>query len=98
MKQRRDTGKLFSLTAKVFLRRIREYAAEAGISNAAKLGTHGFRRGMAQDIVDQGGSLADLLKAGHWHSKAFFAYLRESQTEDNAIAQMIVDLSDSEPE
>ena len=77
---------------------MRQYAAEAGVANAVQLGTHAFRRGMAQDIVDHGGSLAVLLKAGDWHSKSFFKYLRESQAEDSAVAQMVVNLSDSEGE
>ena len=53
---------------------------------------------MAQDIVSAGGSLAVLLKAGDWHSKAFLTYLRESQPEDEAVAQLVINVSDSEIE
>ena len=53
---------------------------------------------MAQDIVSAGGSLAVLLRAGDWHSKAFFKYLRESQAQDEAAAQFVINVSDSEDE
>ena len=69
-----------------------------GVKDAVKIGTHAFRRGMAQDIVSAGGSLAVLLRAGEWHSKAFLTYLRESQPQDEAVAQVVINLSDSEDE
>ena len=53
---------------------------------------------MAQDIVSAGGSLAVLLRAGDWHSKSFLAYLRDSQPEDEAVAQFVINISDSEAE
>ena len=55
-----------------------------------------MRRGMARDIVDAGGSLATLLRAGEWRSAAFIAYLRETQAQDNVIANLMIDHSDSE--
>ena len=77
---------------------IREYAAECNVQDPMNIGTHAFRRGMAQDIISAGGSLATLLRAGEWHSRAFFKYLRETQAEDEAVAQLVINLSDSEPE
>ena len=53
---------------------------------------------MAQDIVSHGGSLAELLRAGGWHSKAFLTYLKETQPADVAVSQMVIDVSDSDDE
>ena len=80
------------------MKRTRLYAEEANLRDVGSLGTHAFRRGMAQDIVSHGGTLATLLRAGAWNSKAFLAYLRESQTQDEAVSQLVINLSDSEPE
>jgi hypothetical protein len=60
------TGRLFHLSANQFLVRLRSLAVEVGIPLADQLGTHALRRGMARDIVDAGGSLATLLRAGEW--------------------------------
>ena len=91
-------GKVFSISAAMFLKKVRIYAQSRNIPSAMRMGSHAFRRGMAQDIVDQGGSLAELLRAGEWHSKAFLKYLRECQAQGNVIAHMVVNLSDSETE
>ena len=68
----------------------------AGIEGAQQYGTHSLRRGIAQDIMDMGGSLPTLLNAGDWASSAYLKYLRTSQTEDLAVAQANMCLSDSE--
>ena len=36
---------------------------------------HAFRRGMAQDMLDRGDALAEILLAGGWRSGAFLRYL-----------------------
>ena len=51
---------------------------------------------MAQDILDMGGSLPALLNAGDWASSAYLKCLRTSQTEDLAVAQAVMCLSDSD--
>ena len=53
---------------------------------------------MAQDIVDAGGSLATLLKAGGWCSSAYTQYLRENQSVDVAASVVLIYLSDTEEE
>ena len=95
---RGNEERVFSVTSSAFLASIKELAGDCAISGASQLGTHAFRRGMAQDIVSAGGSLAVLLKAGEWHSKAFLKYLREAQPQDEAVAQVVINLSDSEVE
>ena len=89
---------VFSLNKSHLVRMVKELAALAGIDGAQQLGTHSLRRGMAQDILDMGGSLPTLLNAGGWASSAYLKYLRTSQTEDLAVAQAIMYLSDSEDE
>jgi hypothetical protein len=91
-------GRLFTMTASRFLAQIRWHAEMVKFSQARLVGTHSFRRGLAQDIVDKGGSLATLLKAGGWTSSAFQVYLREEQIEDTVVGQFLVDLSESEAE
>jgi len=51
---------------------------------------------MARGIVDAGGTLATLLRAGEWRSAAFTAYLREHHAEEGAVANLVIDHSDSE--
>ena len=73
-----------------------ELAERCGFDHAAALGTHAIRRGMAWDIIDAGGSLAVLLRAGDWRSAAYVQYLREHQVEESAASQLLIDHSDSE--
>ena len=77
---------------------MKEYALVLGLEGAARASSHGFRRGMAQDIVDAGGSLATLLKAGVWCSSAYVQYLRENQSVDVAASMALIHLSDTEDE
>ena len=77
---------------------MRRCALSAGVQHLALRGSHAFRRGMAQDIIDGGGSLATLLRAGEWRSSAFLKYLRDCQPEEAAVAQVVINLSDSEDE
>ena len=42
------------------------------------------------------GSLADVLRAGGWSSSAYLKYLRSAQLDDKAVAQMAIELSESE--
>ena len=89
---------MFSLTVGHLARKVKHLAARVGVPNAQHCGTHALRRGMAQDILDLGGSLPALLKAGDWSSSAYLRYLRTSQTDDLAVAQATIYLSESEDE
>ena len=91
-----QSTQVFSLSKQQFIATVRELAMEVGIEHANKVGTHAFRRGMAQDILDVGGSLAVLMRAGDWRSSAFLTYLRDSQPQEKAVSQMVFELSDSE--
>jgi len=96
--RRSPSGRLFQFNVAQFRRYTQAFATMVGVSMPGRVGTHAFRRGMAQDIVDAGGSLAILLRAGEWRSAAFLRYLRESQPQEAAVAQAVINLSDSEGE
>ena len=76
--------------------RVKSLAKEAGLEDWASVGTHSFRRGMAQDIVDTGSPLAVLLRAGGCSSAAFLEYLRADQCQDAAAGQAVIYMSDSD--
>ena len=91
-------GRVFALTTSGFAAKLKELAAAAGVQDAHRCGTHSLRRGMAQDILDLGGSLPALLNAGDWTSSAYLKYLRVSQTDDAAVARAVMYYSDSDAE
>ena len=91
-------GRVFRLTRHQFLKDVKAFGQAAGVPGWQALGTHAFRRGMAQAILDEGGNLAVLLKAGGWTSSAFLHYLRDSQVQEVAVGQTVINLSDSEEE
>ena len=93
-----EGGRVFTLNNSYVARRVKELAATVGVADANNYGTHALRRGMAQGILDFGGSLPALLNAGDWSSSAYLKYLRTSQTDDLALAQAAIFLSDTEEE
>ncbi len=95
-KSRRQEARLFSTSRSEFGRCLRKWAQAAGLPDAAHYGSHAFRRGMAQDIIKSGGSLATLMRAGQWSSGAYRVYLQNHVLEEDAIAQLLIDHSDDE--
>ena len=90
--------RLFAITKNGFATAIKTLAKDVGFPDAEYVGTHSFRRGMAQNVLDNGGTLATLLKAGDWNSKAFQVYLRDTQLQDTAVSNLVISISDSEDE
>ena len=86
---------VFSFSYSRFAAATRYYAARAGV---ARVGTHAFRRGMAQDMAAQGCQLYEILSAGGWKSAGFMAYMQQHELEAGACAQLVADHSDSEAE
>ena len=91
-------GRVFNVSKDAFARYIKRAAAAVGVESAERTGTHAFRRGMAQDLLESKGSLSEVLRAGGWSSSAYLRYLRTAQLDDKAVAQMVIELSDSEEE
>ena len=50
---------------------LKQVASAVGDPNFASAASHGFRRGAACDMVLSGSSLAEILSAGDWRSRAF---------------------------
>ena len=93
---RAKSEKLFMFTTNMFVKRLRVYVDRLGLDDFRQVSTHAFRRGMAQDIVDLGGNLAILFRAGDWSSSAFLKCVRYSQPQEEAVAQAVIDMSDSD--
>ena len=93
-----NSGKVFNVSKDAFAKFIKRAAAAIGVPEAARVGTHAFRRGMAQDLLESKGFLSEVLRAGGWSSSANLRYLRSAQLDDKAVAQMVIELSDSDGE
>ena len=63
-----------------------------GVPNAQDYGTHDLRRGHAEDMRNQGCTLAEILKAGQWKSAAFMSYLDEAGMEKVRSFESMCDL------
>ena len=68
-------------------RQLRAALRGAGIGNAEAYGTHAFRRGHAQDILEGGGRLEEILRAGDWRMPAWMRYLNSERLEQLAVAE-----------
>ena len=79
-----------------FTDKLRNMARHLGWERSEKLGSHSIRRGAARAILEAGGSFAQLLKAGQWHSSAYRLYLDLGMEENKAMAQVMIEQSDDE--
>ena len=77
---------------------LRSALRHAGIGDADAYGTHAFRRGHAQDIVEFGGRVTDILKAGDWQMPAWMKYLDVEKLERQAVAEAHIGASSSDDE
>ena len=57
--------------------------------------THDFRRGHAQDLLESGATLAEILLAGQWRGSSFVKYLKEAELE-REVAFLVSIESDDE--
>ena len=72
----------------------RGHAQAGAMRTAAPRSTR--RRRLAQDLVDSGAPLVEILRAGRWRSPSFFDYVEERALEDAAIVQAHADESSEE--
>ena len=87
--------KLFpGITGSTFTHSLRSMARQFGWEKAEKLGTHSIRRGAARAILAAGGTFAQLLRAGQWHSSAYRLYLDMGGEEAKAMASVLIEDSD----
>ena len=80
------------------LTRLRCCLTELRIPEARYYRTHDFRRGHAQDMVEQGRKLCEILAAGEWRSPAFMCYMDQCELERAAVTEAHCDESSSEDE
>ena len=78
------------------LTELRAAGRAGGWPQAEKLGTRSIRRGAARAILEAGGSFAQLLRAGQWHSSAYKVYLDMGREEPTAASSLLADASDDE--
>ena len=77
---------------------LRRVLRELGVPEAEKYRSHDFRRGMAQDMKQEGYSINQILSAGGW-SSALFSYLDRDELEDECVLEThVVDSSGDEAE
>ena len=69
-----------------------------GIDCANSYWLHDLRRGHAQDMVDEGGRLCEILQAGQWKSPAFTKYLDLEAVEMQAVVEAHMAESEDEDE
>ena len=77
---------------------LRAALRHARVGNADAYGTHSFRRGHAQDIVEFGGRVTDILTAGDWQMPAWMRYLDVEKMERQAVAEAHFGASSSDDE
>ena len=77
---------------------LKSYSIALEFPAGPRMSSYAFRRGIAQEILDHGGSLAILLRAGDQCSSAFLSNLRHQQMEGIAAAQTIITMFDSDCE
>ena len=96
MRRRVMTGeKLFpNITGSTFVSSLRCMARQLGWEKSERLGAHSIRRGAARAILDAGGTFAQLLKAGQWHSSAYRLYLDLGGEEAKAMASVLIEDSE----
>ena len=83
-------------SGEVALRTLRRRLQIVGVSDAPSYILHDMRRGHAQDLLDRGAHLREILMAGEWKSPAFLAYLDWSSLEAGAVMEAHLDESDEE--
>ena len=84
------------LTGPRFTDKLRRMARSLGWEKAERLGSRSIRRGAARAILEAGGSFAQLLMAGQWHSSAFRLYLDLGIEEKKATAEVLIGNSDED--
>ena len=77
---------------------LRAALRHVAVGDADAYGTHSFRRGHAQDIVEFGGRVTDILKAGDWQMPAWMRYLDIEKMERQAVAEAHFGASSSDDE
>ena len=76
--------------------KLRQRLAKLGVARAQDYRTHDMRRGHAQDLLESGSSLREILSAGEWRSPAFLQYLDIEKMEHDMVVQAHMDDSEDD--
>ena len=68
------------------------------VNDAFAYRCHDIRRGHANDMLQRGRSLYEILMAGEWRSPAFMSYLDMCELERGAVVEAHADESSSDDE
>ena len=80
------------------LKTLRMMLDRLGVQGAFAYRCHDIRRGHANDMLQRGRSLYEILMAGEWRSPAFMTYLDMCELERGAVIEAHADESSSEDE
>jgi len=75
---------------------LKRYLLDMGVAGASEHWLHDLRRGHAQDLLDSGARLNEILAAGEWASPRFTAYLDMEGLENAAVVEAHMMESDDE--
>ena len=84
--------------AKHAISKLRQVLQGLDVENASMYRTHDLRRGHADDLVENGTSVSNLLLMGEWAPPAFFKYINLALLEARTVTSAHVDNSSSEEE
>ena len=84
------------ITKHTALLSLRRRLESLGVVGAHKHRTQDFRRGHAQDLLESGASLREILCAGEWRSPAFLEYLNLEKLEHDMVVQAHLDDSEDD--
>ena len=98
--ERRSKGRIFFFSVFGFTRTLRTHVAAIPEAEGApeEYSSQGFRRGTAREMLAAGGTLAKILEAGEWNSKAFREYQDSEEIDAAAILEIIVEDDEAEDE
>ena len=80
----------------MFTDRLGNLAARFGHEGAKRLGAHSAGKGAARAISEPGGTFAQLVSAGQWHSPTYRLFLHPGAEEAGAMSRILIEAPDDE--
>ncbi len=88
--------KVFQIPKGLLATYLKEAGHTLGLANANRLGSHAFRRGATQDMVNAGSPIALILRLGGWKSDSVLHYMVMDDLENRNYALKASEDSDSD--
>ena len=83
-------------TGQMFTDSLRKLPTRFGREGARRLGAHRVRGGAARSILETGGTFAQILIAGQWHSSAYRLYLHLGAEGAADMSRLLIESPDDE--